>query len=101
MTFQLFFKEEARQEITTAFNWYELQVEGLGLKFKTEVDGYMKRIQTNPKLFQNIYKEFKHAVLKKFPFRIFFTVENKTIFIFGIFHTKRNPAIIARRIRKR
>lgn len=101
MAFLLFLKEEARAEITSAFRWYESQHEGLGFKFKSEVDDYLKRIETNPGLFQHVYKGFQHAVLKKFPFRIFFAVIDNSVFVFGIFHTKRNPKIIARRMRRR
>lgn len=101
MSFKIIIKAEARAEIINAFEWYESQLAGLGTKFKSELEYYLKRIQSNPELFQNVYKDFQHAVLKKFPFRIFFTINGTTIFIFGVFHTKRNPQIIARRIRKR
>ncbi len=72
MSFQIIFKEEARAEIIRAFEWYELQLEGLGIKFKNEVDDYLKRIQKSPGSFQSVYKEFRHAVLKKISFSYFF-----------------------------
>jgi hypothetical protein len=60
VAFKLLFKEEARAEITEAFNWYEFQSVGLGLKFRKEVDNCLKRIEINPTHFQVVHNNLRH-----------------------------------------
>lgn len=40
MKFTLFLKEEAVQDLTEAFDWYEYKQSGLGAEFLTEVDAF-------------------------------------------------------------
>jgi toxin ParE1/3/4 len=48
MNYELVFKEEADQEITESFIWYEKQQLGLGELFLSEIDKGISFILSNP-----------------------------------------------------
>ena len=84
--------ELAAKEFDEAIEWYELQLDGLGKRFKKSVTDQIKQIKRNPKWFlieaDNIYK----AYIPKFPYKILFTIENsKNIVIWAVAHMHRKP----------
>lgn len=83
--------ELAAQEFDDAIDWYELQLKGLGSRFKQTVTNEVKRIKKNPRWFlveeANIYKAF----IPKFPYKIIYTIEDKRIIIWSIAHLHRKP----------
>ena len=101
MAFHLIIKEEAEEEIRVGYDWYEERQHGLGAQFKSELDEYFKRISASPQHFAAVYKNYHHAVLQKFPFRIIFSTEGNTVYVFAVFHTKRNPKKFLKRIRRK
>ena len=52
MTFRLEIKEEAADEISDAFTWYEDQKEGLGSEFISLLEEYLDQITHTPLLYQ-------------------------------------------------
>ncbi len=85
---------EAEIEIAEACKWYEDKQSGLGKKFLSEVDHYLRLIAKTPLLFPIRFSErYRFAVLKKFPFMIVFSVQDdeNIIFVNSVFHTSRNP----------
>lgn len=63
---------EAEKDILDAYNWYEDKTEGLGLKFIECIDKKMININNNPFIYQKIYEEIRIAVIKEFPYSIFY-----------------------------
>lgn len=87
----------AINDLEESFEYYNHKVEKLGNKFAEEVDNTFVQIKRNPKQFEKPYKEIRKALVNRFPFIIFFTIKNKTIYILAIFHSSRNPKIIKER----
>lgn len=90
----------AVKEFDEAIEWYELQADGLGTRFKKSVIDQMNKIKKNPKWFlketDNIYK----AYVPKFPYKILFTIEdNKNIVVWAVAHMHRKPWYWQSRIR--
>ena len=48
-------------------------------------------IQSNPELYPVIYKSFHRAVLRRFPFSIFYTIEPDEIIIHAVFDNRQDP----------
>jgi hypothetical protein len=71
--------------------WYNSKKENLGFEFINEVDSIIVVIQSNPLLFSNVYGNFRMALTKRFPFEIFYSIDNFTVVIHHIFHASRNP----------
>ena len=99
-TFNLIVSPFAEVDLKVAFEWYNLQKENLGNEFISEVDFTIKRIKINPLQFPIKQKDIRKAVLKRFPFTIYFVVNEKLITVFAIFHNSRNPVIWKKRTKE-
>ena len=91
--FKVIIKPFAEIDILEAAQWYNSKKENLGDDFLLAVDAKINAIKRNPLAFQVIYKNFRRALTARFPYGIFFIVENHTIYILGVLHTFRNPSI--------
>ena len=80
-------KEEARQDILAASSWYREQQSGLDKKFISVVEDTLKRIVKYPEAGAKIYKSFRQAIVKKFPYIIMYQVLSDSIVIFQVFNT--------------
>lgn len=91
MIYALDFLPEVENEIIDASQWYENKKEGLGLDFLLSVEAALFSIQRRPLSFQKIFSNVRHAVTKRFPYGIFFVLEEETITVITVFNLNRNP----------
>ena len=91
-------RPEAEREIQEAFNWYEEQSEGLGLEFLRAADACLSVVQRNPSAFKSVHKQVRRALLRRFPYMLFYLVKEDTIIVLACFHVKRSPADWQRRV---
>jgi toxin ParE1/3/4 len=88
---KLIIKPFPELDATDAANWYNEKREGLGNEFVLALDAKINAIQRNPSNFQVIYKNILRALTERFPFGIFFIVEDENIYVLAIQHTSRSP----------
>ncbi len=95
MRFQLKIDTDALNDIQETFEWYETQLKGLGLRYKTQAKKQINSLKKDPYLFSIKYNEIRCRKIEKFPFLIHYLInENtKTVTVFAVFHTSRNPEI--------
>jgi len=91
MKYRLEIKEEARTDIVEAADWYASKVPGLNIRFIEQLEAVIKIILTNPKTYKRVYKSFRQAALKKFPYVVIYGYEIETIIIYSVFHAKQHP----------
>lgn len=91
INYPLQFKAEARNDIIEAAQWYAGQSEGLDKIFIQYLENTINIIQYNPGTFKKIYKDFRQAALKKFPYVVVYELEEETIIIYSVFHAKQHP----------
>ena len=98
-TYKISIDEDALQDIQKATDWYNQQLEGLGYRFEKQVKSSINSLKKNAKLYTIRYGDVRCVMIKKFPFMIHFTINNKQflIEIFALFHTSRNPKIWEKR----
>ena len=70
--------------------WYERQREGLGYEFLACVEVATQSIMRNPHMYRLYYSVFHGCVVRRFPFVIFYTIEENEIVVHSIFDTRRN-----------
>ena len=89
-------------DLRKAKKWYSDKKETLAQEFKIEVDKEIDYIGAYPEHYQQKYKELRQSLVTRFPYAIFYLVEEeqKRIIIFGVLHTSRNPEIVRKRIKK-
>jgi plasmid stabilization system protein ParE len=86
-------------DIEAAFRWYENQQTGLGLEFLDELRAAYDRIVDGPFRYSQLRSNTRRALLKRFPYAIYFVVEEQTIVVLAVLHTSRDPAEWQRRSR--
>ncbi len=85
------FTKEAACEFMESVEWYESRGKGLGLKFTDEMDSLLERIKLNPDIYPNIVENIRRIQMNKFPYSVFYTIENNFLIILRVFHNKRKP----------
>jgi plasmid stabilization system protein ParE len=83
----------AAAEIETAYRWYENEREGLGSEFLEAVEKIVKGIAENPERFSVIRRDVRRAVLRRFPYSIFYRIVAGHVVVIACFHGKRNPKV--------
>lgn len=97
--YRIVITEIAETDILTGKNWYNSQQNKLGDEFIFEMENKILVIQSNPFLFSIIKKDIRKALLKRFPFGIYYFLEGDVINIFAVIHFSRNPKIWKQRLR--
>lgn len=90
----------AEFDLRQAIEWYEAQKEGLGFDFYQKFYGLTQLLADNPFLFQEYYLFTRRAVLMRFPYHVFYAVDeiNLTVEIIAVIHQKVSPTELRDRI---
>jgi plasmid stabilization system protein ParE len=91
MTTTVLIRPEAEQDIADATVWYEAQHRGLGHKFLDEVHAMLLSIAETPLIYPNVYRNTRRALIRRFPFGVYYRVEGSKITVFAVMHGSRNP----------
>ena len=91
MKYELIIRKEASIEIMEAAKYYEIQQNGLGIKFLVQLEIYFEKIQNNPELYYIKRSPYREAFIKKFPYLIIYEIKKKKIVVFSVFNTWQNP----------
>jgi plasmid stabilization system protein ParE len=97
MKYKVVIRHEAAREIQEAFDWYEEQSEGLGAEFLRAADACLAGARRNPEAYQVVHRHVRRALLRKFPYALFYILEDETIIVIACFHIKRSSADWQRR----
>lgn len=91
MAVELLIAPEAQQDLDEAYSWYEERRVGLGEELLSSVDASIQAICRMPELHAKIHAEYRRALLRRFPYAIFYEYTLETVIVYGVFHTSRNP----------
>ena len=97
MIYNLAFHKNVTTDIDVAYNWYEDRLPGLGERFVYELSLAYNKIKQNPLLYGRIDKYFRKLNLDEFPFMLVYEVFDAEVYVYAVFHTKRNPKILTKR----
>ena len=79
--------------------WYEQQQAGLAAEFDAEFGSALDRLADTPFLYPQRYREIRRAVLRRFPFLVWYRVEGAKITVLACTHGKANPSELPSRLR--
>lgn len=88
---QIRFQPEAEIELAEARLWYALQREGLDTALVMRVDQTLAAIAANPQSYPIVYRNLRRAVIRQFPFAIFYEPSESEIVVFAVYHSRRDP----------
>ena len=89
--YTLLISDDAEDDINDAIEWYRLANSGLETKFIKTVEACLESVSRNPDQYPIVYKDVRRALLRKFPYGVFYFVFDDTVVIQACFHTSRNP----------
>ncbi len=89
--FTVIFTQAARAELIEAQDWYEGEAPGLGRRFRQAINALTERMSANPRQFPVVFQRARRALVRRFPYALFFIVEEQTIFVIACFHASRDP----------
>ena len=93
MNLPVVLRAEAQADFDEAFDWYERQRPGLGIDFAAEVQEVFDRISANPLLHATVFQDVRKALVKRFPYSVFYRAEPTQLLVIAVFHHKRDPSI--------
>jgi toxin ParE1/3/4 len=85
-------RPEAEVDAFEAASWYEREREGLGSAFLARLRRTFARIETQPLQFPQVTADIRRALVGRFPFGVFFVVEEQTATVIAIMHLHRHPS---------
>jgi len=101
VSFRTRLRPELLNDAAAAFAWYQEKSEGLGYEFFRAFFAAVARVKRNPALFRKAYSDFRRVLLRRFPYCLYYRIENETIIFFLLFHSARNPTNLRRELRQR
>jgi len=96
---QFRFVPEAETELAEACIWYGLQRDGLDVELMQRIDKTLQRISNAPRRFPRVHRQLRRAIVRQFPFGIFYKVTKDEILVFAVFHSRRDPSQLTSRLK--
>jgi toxin ParE1/3/4 len=88
---KLSYTKRAKIDVDIAMGWYESQRSGLGFEFLECIEGTINSILENPKLYSVKHKRLRSAVIRRFPFSVFYTIERSEVVVHAVFDNRQDP----------
>ena len=92
MAYNLSIRKEAEADIAEAYQYYEDCRPNLGSTFLICIDETISRIERNPRQNRVIGKDIRRALVKRFTYGVFYTLNGNEIIVLAVAHARRNPA---------
>jgi hypothetical protein len=99
--YSLVFLPEVAADIQDAFDWYQKISMGLGHEFLRVFFANTGELQWNPEINRKMFADFRRRLMSRFPYAIYYRLEEARIIIYGAFHCARNPKTIRNAISTR
>lgn len=91
MAQRLVVQPQSDLDIQAAAVWYEDQRAGLGMRFLEELDVVFQRIEDNPRQFPRIDSNVRRALLRHFPYGVYFVEGTTDLAVLAVLHLHREP----------
>jgi toxin ParE1/3/4 len=85
------FHELAELELNDATVFFEIEREGLGVRFSSAVEAAVAHIREHPEASPVIIRDIRRKVLKRFPYSIVYSIKSDRIRILAVANQRRRP----------
>ena len=85
------FTSEADADVASAYRWYEDREPGLGENFLRSLEACILTIRRHPQLYPLAVEEFRRALIRRFPYEVFYETTADTVFVYAVFHSSQDP----------
>ena len=91
MAVDLVIAPEVEHDINEAYCWYEERRIGLGEEFLSCLEACIQVIIRSPEIYVKIHDEYRRALLRRFPYAIFYEYLDGRVIVYSVFHTAIDP----------
>jgi plasmid stabilization system protein ParE len=91
MAYRLEYTELARLELSEAARWYSQSSINKGEEYLNDIDRTESYLKSSPLIYSKVSDDVRRAVLKRFPYSLFYTVDDETVTVLSCFHQSREP----------
>ena len=91
--------DAAREDLVEGFGFYEGGEQGIGDYFLACLYSDIESLRVFGGIHRRVYKNLQRSLSKRFPFAIYYTVENDVVIIRAILDCRRNPTWIRSRLK--
>ena len=91
MSLHLVISPAAEADMDEARSWYEQRQQGLGDDFVLCVSDALASVCRNPETFPPLHKGVRRATIRRFPYGIFYRVEDDNLVVLAVLHDRRGP----------
>ena len=82
---------EAELDLDEAYVWYHRQGHERAQQFLRAVNTCVASIRRHPEAYQLIDRTMRRALLRRFPYAVFFEVGRVEVIVYAVFHGARDP----------
>jgi len=99
MEYNIIISIEAEKDTNEAYCYYENRQSGLGDRFLNELSEFYKKLKEHPKYysFTSQTKTTRSVVLKVFPYKIIYEIEGEELYVYAVYHFRKNPDHLSER----
>lgn len=87
----LLLRKEAAADLVEAVEWYDARRGGLGQDYLRAVRAVLTAIEESPERFPIVRGNIRRAPLRRFPYAIFYTMEEDQTVVIACMHFRRDP----------
>jgi len=88
----------AQREYDDAIEYYEVQEEGLGEKFRAAVSAAIAILERYPDIGEEVRPGIRKMLLRRFPYKLLYSVIDDEVYIIAVAHGHREPDYWVRRV---
>ncbi|MEK7256637.1 MAG: type II toxin-antitoxin system RelE/ParE family toxin [Bacteroidota bacterium] len=103
MAYKIYLGKKAKEEYEEAMLWYHEASPQAAVKFKANILATLHEMSLRPHKYGPVRHRprYRRAIVNRFPYQIVFRLEENTqrIFVLSFWHTRRNPAVLMKRLR--
>ena len=93
MTPRLLLEPEAEAEFLEAGRWYTERNTALAAAFRVSVERTLEAVERSPEQFPIALRDIRKALVRRFPYVVYYVVLSDVISVIAIIHGRRDPGV--------
>ena len=91
MRYSVRYKRAAAAEVESAISWYAQPEINQASAFIKDIQRTESHLRTHPELYQRVEGDVRRAVLRRFPYSLFFLIEQDQVVVLALMHQHQRP----------
>lgn len=91
MPYAVRYKLAAAAEVEAEIDWYAQPGIDQASAFVKDLERTESHLQTQPALYQQVEGEIRRAVLRRFPYSLFYVIEQNYVIVLACMHQRQKP----------